>query len=179
MICKLNGSDKTIVDKYMAHKPLFSQSLKSLIDNYNYDTSILNVYGCFDISKNLTSIFALMANNLMVYSHNDEIPALEILEYLKENNIPFMMIKGEEQLLKKFEEHIHFTTKYFTNFCRLDKNDFTPKNYVDITIEKAIHKDNGDLVAFFNRVPEFKRLMNEESLRVYINYGYTYMAIEN
>lgn len=179
MIYKLSGNDKMSVQEYMAHKPLFSQFLNSVIKNYGYDTSLLSVFGCYNEQKKLLALFATLANNLLVYSDNNNIPAMEILNYLRDNNIDFMMIKGEEQLLRQFESHITFTTKYFTNFCKLEKKDFTPKYYGDITIEKAIDRDNDDIVAFFNRVPEFKRLMNEESVKVYINYGYTYMAIEN
>ncbi|MGN1318121.1 MAG: GNAT family N-acetyltransferase [Lachnospirales bacterium] len=178
MIIKLTGKNNLTVQEYLAHKPLFSQFLESIIKNYGYDTIILNVFGCYDENKNLVSIFAVMANNLFVYSDSDYIPAREILDYLNENSINFMMIKGEENLLKKFEKYINFTTKYLTNFCKLEKQSFTPKGYGDITIEKAIDRDNADIVAFFNKVPEFKRLMNEESIRVYINYGYTYTVIE-
>lgn len=178
MIYKLTGKDQLAVQEYMAYKPLFSQFLNKIIDTYGYDTGFLKIYGCYNMQKELTALFAVMANNLLIYSADDHIPAEEILNYLNENNISFMMIKGEEQLLKKFEDHIHFTTKYFTNFCKLDKKDFTPRYYGDITIEKAMDRDNADIVAFFNKVPEFKRLMNEESIKVYINYGYTYTVID-
>lgn len=178
MIQKLIGESQLEIQEYMAHKPLFSQFLSSIIKNYGYDSGFLNIYGCYDTQKNIVSVFATLANNLLVYSNSDFIPAKEILDYIEENNINFMMIKGEEKLLKEFENYITFTTKYFTNFCKLEKKDFTPKYYGDITIEKAIDRDNDDLIAFFNRVPEFKRLLNEESIRLYINYGYTYMVIE-
>ncbi len=179
MIHKLTGNDNLIIQEYMSYKPLFSQFIGSIIKTYGYETGFLNIYGCYDEFNKLLCVFATMANNLFVYSNSDIIPAKEILNYLCENNIDFMMIKGEEKILKQFEEYIHFTTKYFTNFCKLDKKDFTPRYYGDITIEKSIVRDTADLVAFFNKVPEFKRLMNEESINIYINYGYTYMVIEH
>lgn len=178
MIYKLDGSKKLEVEEYMSHKPLFSQFLHSVINEYGYDTALLNIYGCCEKDK-LVTVFAYLAGNILVYSHNSYVPAKEILDYIYDNNISFMMIKGEEVLLKEFEKYMTFTTKYFTNFCKLEEKDFTPKYYGDITIEKAMDKDSGDIVAFFNNVPEFKRLLSEETVKIYINYGYTFTVIHN
>lgn len=178
MIKKLTGKDRLTVNEYLAYKPLFSQFFRSVIKSYGYDTFFLNIYGCYENDK-LISIFGSLAGNILVYSDTTYIPAKEILEFIDENNIDFMMIKGEEVLLKEFEKYISFTTKYFTNFCKLEKKDFTPVDYSSVTIEKVAESDINEMVAFFSKVPEFKRLMTEESLKLYINYGYTYRIVEN
>ena len=177
MITPLSGKDKILIDEYLTRKPLFSQFWVDVIKEYGYEKGFLTIYSC-TYNKNVICLFAILLNNLMVYSDKDSIPTKEILTYLKDNNISFSIIKGEEKLVKDFENYMDFTTKYGTHMCMLEKKDYIPVSYADIIIEQAMDRDVDDIIAFFNQISEFKRFMNDEAVRLFINYGHTYMAID-
>lgn len=177
MITRLSGKDKNIIDEYLTRKPLFAQFWTEVIQEYGYENGFLTIYSCND-RGNITGLFAILLNNLMIYSDNDTMPTKEILNYLNDNNISFSIVKGEECLVKDFENYIKFTTKYGTHMCLLNKNDYIPVSYSDIIIEQAMDRDTDDIIAFFNQINEFKRFMNDEAVRLFINYGHTYMAID-
>lgn len=177
MISKLSGCDKNIIDEYLTRKPLFAQFWIDVINEYGYENGFLTIYSCSE-KGNITGLFAILLNNLMLYSENDVLPTKEILTYLEDNNISFSIVKGEENLVKDFENYINFTTKYGTHMCLLERKDYIPVSYSDIIIEQAMDRDVDDIIAFFNQISEFKRFMNDEVVRLFINYGHTYMAID-
>lgn len=177
MITPLSGKDKFLVDEYLTRKPLFAQFLIDVIKEYGFENGFLTIYACTD-NKNIICLFATLLNNIMIYSDRDTIPAEEILNYLNDRNISFSIIKGEENLVKEFEKYLDFTTKYGTHMCLLEKKDYIPVSYADIIIEQAMDRDIDDIIAFFNQISEFRRFMNEEVVRLFINYGHTYMATD-
>lgn len=177
LITLLNGTHKAMIDSYLSKKPIFAQFMNDVINEYGYENGFLSLYSCTSKGK-ITCLFAILLNNLMIYSDRDSIPTKEILDYLNEHNIPFSIVKGEENLVKSFEEYMEFITKYGTHMCILEKKDYIAVSYADIIIEQAMDKDVDDIIAFFNQISEFRRFMNEETVRLFINYGHTYMAID-
>ena len=177
LITPLSGKDKNLIDEYLTRKPLFSQFWVDVIKEYGYENGFLNIYSCTD-NKKIICLFAILLNNLMIYSDRDTIPAKEILTYLNDNNISVSIVKGEESLVKTFESYLDFTTKYGTHMCILEKKDYIPVSYADIIIEQAMDRDVDDIIAFFNQIAEFRHFMNDEAVRLFINYGHTYMAID-
>lgn len=177
MITPLSGKDKNLIDEYLTRKPLFAQFWIDVIKEYGYEKGFLTIYSCSD-GKKITGLFAILLNNLMIYSDRDTMPTNEILSYLRDNNISFSIIKGEEALVKDFENYVDFTTKYGTHMCILERKDYIPVSYADIIIEQAMDRDVDDIIAFFNQISEFRRFMNDETVRLFINYGHTYMAID-
>ena len=177
LITILGGQDKNIIDEYLTRKPLFAQFWIDIIQEYGYENGFLTIYACSSRGS-ITCLFAILLNNLMVYSDKETIPTKEIITYLDDNDISFSIVKGEETLVRDFENYINFTTKYGTHMCLLERKDYIPVSYSDIIIEQAIDRDVDDIIAFFNQIDEFKRFMNEEVVRLFINYGHTYMAVD-
>lgn len=178
MIRKLNGRDLADIENCLQQKPMFSQFVRIFIENSGLDLNEYNIFGYYEKGK-MTCIFSVFLNNLMVYSYLDKVPAEEIIEFLKNHNIKFSIMKGEEDILKQFVPYVKVVTKYGTLLCKLFKEKFTPVDYSDIEIKRADSHDIEEILGFFNNTVEYKRLLSPEDTRKFVDFGYTYFTREN
>lgn len=175
MIKVLNEKNKAEIINYFDKKPLWAQFFAAFIREHGYGSSLFTLYGCFDADNELCGLFGTAAGNIMLFSHNNTLPIDEIYGFLKDNNIKYSILKGQEDLLKLFEAYDSFSTKYATLLCKLRKDDFVEADCSNVIIKRAEEKDIGDMIAFFNCGDELKRYMNEENLADIIGCGHTYL----
>jgi len=178
MIKKIVYENNSIIKGYLDKNPLYSLFFTADINSYEYNNNVFSIYGNFE-NDNLTYMFALFYNTLLLYSNNDNICAEDILDYLDKNNITFSILKGKNTLTSQFIPYINFTVMHKGYLCSLEEKDFLPIGYDDVAIKKADLSHTERIIGLCNTISEFKGLMNEEIVKNSINYGHTYLIEEN
>lgn len=178
MIRPLTIADNDMIHQYLEVKPMYSLFFTADIADYGFGSSFFKLYGSFENSQ-LNCIFARFYQVLLVYSNSDIIPVKDILSYLKSENIDFRIIRGQSELVSQFTPYMEFSTMHKTYLCKLFRDKFKPVAYNGINIIKAGRQNIEEIIGLCNCIDEFKGLMDDDTVKKIVDYGYTYLIYED
>lgn len=178
MFKKIISNNLNMVNDYLNVQPLFSLFFKADIEKYGCESEVFTIWGDFENNK-LNYLIGKFYDTLLLYSNDDITKSDEITKFIIESKINFNVMVGKTSLAEQIETIIPFSKIHKNYICELTKGNFKPISYNDIEIIKAELKHSNEIIKLLNSIEEFKGLMNQEIIKEFIKYGYTYIIIEN
>ncbi len=160
MIRQLTKQDRTIVQSYLAKEPVWTLYFVYNIDNYGFDSDFCQFWvDIDDTTYSIKSVINLFYNSLSVYSLDGRIDHRAIVDFLQENDIPFEVVNGKEEMVGPFQEVVTFGNVHRCHFAELQRKNFRPAIDDNFRFEQARPKDAESVYSLLKQIDEFREML--------------------